>query len=106
MNNDLKLIEQRIDEQFQRKSRTMYWLEVVDDVYDQTYNFFMCHQKKGEPLRSVPLHSLTDHDLASLETIIAALQHYTQLTIHYFGFVGQEWPGSHRIIQKKRHGEE
>ncbi len=40
MNNDLKLIEERITMLFKRRSKTRYWLQVVDDPYDRTYNFF------------------------------------------------------------------
>lgn len=60
MPSDLKLITERIDHLFKRKMQTRYWLMVTDDVYDKTYNFFFNFQKKGQRLRSVPLHTVSN----------------------------------------------
>lgn len=106
MNNDLKLIEERITILFKRRSKTRYWLQVVDDPYDRTYNFFFNSQRKWERQKSVPLHTIAQHDLSYLETIIVALQSFTQLTIQYDGFTGQRWPSSFQLIQRKRHHDE
>lgn len=106
MPSDLKLITERIDHLFKRKMQTRYWLMVTDDVYDKTYNFFFNFQKKGQRLRSVPLHTVSNYDLGYLERLITGLRKHTQLTIEYVGFTGQRWPVSQRIIQRKKEADE
>lgn len=106
MNKDLKLIEERLSILFKRRSKTRYWLQVVDDPYDQTYNFFFNSQRKWQRQKSVPLHTVTDHNLEYLEKIMVDLQQFTRLTVQYDGFTGQRWPSSFRLIQRKKHRDE
>lgn len=106
MNEDLELLTSRIKIYFRRLHQTRYWLVIVDNHYDHIYNFFICQQKKKRPLRSIPLHSIENYDLEYLEQLVDALHQEIKLSIDYYGFVGQRWPSSNRIIQRKRHGEE
>ncbi len=50
--------------------------------------------------RSIPLHTIKDHTLENLESIINSIKEHTQLTIIYRGFAGQYWPSNYFLIQK------
>ncbi|MFC6181577.1 acetyl-CoA carboxylase [Lactiplantibacillus daowaiensis] len=106
MNKDVKVINDRLQPRFKRVSQTRYWLQVADDHYGQTYNFFFNYQRKWQRLKSIPLHTITTYDLAYLETVVSELQTLTKLTIDYVGFTDQVWPERQQLIQKKRHGYE
>ncbi|GEK28416.1 acetyl-CoA carboxylase [Furfurilactobacillus siliginis] len=106
MISDLQVITKRLDALFVRKRNVRYWLQVVDDPYDQTYNFFFDSRLKGHREKSVPLHTITHYDLAYLETVIISLKKHTQLSVLYEGFTGQHWPSNYNIIQKRRHWDE
>lgn len=103
MSNDLKIITSRIDLLFQRKPCTRYWLQIANDTYDQTFNFFFLSQKPYQRLHCTPIHSVTNYDLANLEQLIIGLSHECKLTIDFTQFSGQRWPQSQRLIQKRRH---
>ncbi|KRO15602.1 acetyl-CoA carboxylase [Lacticaseibacillus saniviri] len=100
MHNDLVLITSKIDTLFTRAMHTRYWLVVVDDHFDQQYNFFFHSLKKGHRERSIPLHSVTQYDLIYLERLLAALRQHTQLSIYFRNFEGQFWPSNHYLIQR------
>lgn len=103
MNNvDLDIVMSRLTLLFKREPQTLYWILIVNDPYDKTYNLFFNSQKSNEQLRSIPLHKLTNYDLYFLENFINALHQKTNLTIEYIGFTGQVWPQSQRTIQKRR----
>ncbi|WP_413627770.1 acetyl-CoA carboxylase [Fructilactobacillus vespulae] len=102
MNEDLKLITERLTKYFKRISRTHYWIEIANDPYDQHYNFFFNSQRVGQRLKSIPLHSLETYDLHYLELLLQKLRQKTQLTIKFVGFTGEKWPSSQRLIQRKR----
>ena len=106
MNRDQKLIQERLAILFKRKSKTRYWLQVVDDPYDHTFNFFFNSQRKWQRLKSVPLHSVTQYDLEYLEEIMTGLSAFTQLTVQYDGFTGKRWPSNFKMIQRKKHKDE
>lgn len=103
MNNDLKIITSRIDLLFTRKSKTRYWLQVANDTYDQTFNFFFLSQRPYQRLRCRPIHTVTNYDLGNLETLITDVNQAYKLTIDYTQFYGLRWPRSQRLIQKRRH---
>lgn len=102
MNSDLKIIMERIDELFKRISKTHYWIEIANDPYDQTYNFFFNSQRSRQRLKSIPLHSVKTYNLEYLEALIVAFKLKNQLTIKFVGFYGLKWPNSQKIIQRKR----
>lgn len=106
MNKDYRIITKRIDEGFERKSRTRYRIMIANDPYDKSYNFFLNAQHAGQRLKSTPLHTVDTYDLAYLEDLVTALQQFTKLTIEYVGFTGEVWPESNHIIQKKRMNDE
>ncbi|CAM3097077.1 acetyl-CoA carboxylase [Lactiplantibacillus plajomi] len=106
MTNDAKVICQRMDLLFKRLARTKYWLQVVNDHYDHSYNVFFNSQRKYERLKSVPLHTIATYDLSYLEKVLGDLRTHTQLTIEFEGFSGQLWPDSQRLIERvKNHYE-
>jgi len=106
MNSDFNLIIERIQIYFTRKSRTEYWLQVVNDKYDETYNFFINVQRKGERVHSIPLHTVEDYNLSYLEKLINKIMKKYQLSITYDGFVGLKWPEKQELIQKRKHLDE
>ncbi|MFC6177416.1 acetyl-CoA carboxylase [Companilactobacillus huachuanensis] len=106
MNKDLRIILERISQSFTRRRDTQYYLQVVNDCYDCTYNFFINIRPRGERLHSIPLHTVEDYRLSYLEKIIDRIMEKYQLSITYDGFVGQKWPVKQELIQKRRHKDE
>jgi len=106
MNEDYNLIIERIQINFTRQRRTEYWLQVVNDPYDQTYNFFINIQPKKQRIHSIPLHTVTKYDLIYLERLIDQISSVFQLSISYDGFTGLTWPVKQELIQKRRHRDE
>ncbi|AQW20649.1 acetyl-CoA carboxylase [Lentilactobacillus curieae] len=101
MNRDVKLILERINPLFKRISHTRYWIRIVNDHYDNQFNFFFHSQRAGMRERSIPLHSITNYQLEYLETVINEIQEHFNLSIYYSGFKGQRWPSNNRVIQWK-----
>ncbi|AVK62997.1 acetyl-CoA carboxylase [Lactobacillus sp. CBA3606] len=106
MTDDTRLINTRMQLLFKRLTATKYWLQIVNDPYDDEFNVFFNSQRKWERLKSVPLHSLHGRNLVHLELVVTELHHLTQLTIEYEGFAGIRWPKNHHLIQKVRHNYE
>ena len=98
--NDAKIINKRIDQNFKRLINTRYQINVVFNHYSKDFNFLMyvAHPKKRS--RSIPLHTVDTDDLVYLESLIKRIQAHTKLTITYTGFVGKKWPSDLRPIQK------
>lgn len=46
MPSDLKLISERLKRLFKPRIQTRYWLQVVNDRYDQCFNFFFNSQRQ------------------------------------------------------------
>lgn len=101
MNKDLEIIEGRIELLFKRVPGTLYHINVVNDRFDHTYNFFFQSQPQRQRIKSAPLHTYQEYDLSKLELLIKKLQEYTVLSIEYTGFTGHKWPSSGKIIQTK-----
>lgn len=99
---EAELIYSRIEPLFKRMSRTRYQINISNDSYDKTYNFFFESQHAGQRLKSTPLHSLDEYQLEFLEQVVDALKQHTQLTIQYVGFTGEVWPVKQTVIQKKK----
>lgn len=106
MNKDVKIILERIEEHFKRVPNTRYTVNVVNNVYDEQYNFFFVIQKRNERMKSVPLHLVNNYDLENLENIINEIKAVYKLSFDYTGFTGQRWPNSWQVIQKKRKPQE
>lgn len=93
-----ELILNRLKADFHPKLNHRYQIMVVDNVYDETYNFFLDIQHKHNRQRSIPLHSVTKYELGFLEQVIEQIKAETQLTIVYINFHEQRWPHSQHII--------
>lgn len=93
-----ELIIERLDKAFKPKLHHRYQLMVVDNVYDQTYNFFLDIWHQHNRRRSIPLHSVVTYELQFLEQVINQITANTNLTIVYINFHQQRWPLSQRII--------
>jgi len=106
MNEDVRIINDRLAAQFKPVSQSRYWLQIVDNHYGGYYNVFFNHQRKWQRLKSIPLHTIKHYDLAYLEAVLTELRQHTQLTFDYDGFTDQYWPTSQRLIQKRKHGYE
>jgi len=104
MNRDLDTIMSRAEILFKRSRNTRYWIMISNDPYDKCFNFFFNSQRKNERLRSVPLHTIREYNLAILEEIINQLRKQTNFSIEFVGFAGQKFPKSQRIIQRGREG--
>lgn len=100
------IIAERAAPLFTRKRNTLYWYSVVNDIYDQAYNFFFNIHPRGHRRRSIPLHTLPDYDLATLENVVTALRQSNHLTIEFVGFTGSYWPQAGTLIQKHKEAAE
>ncbi|MEE6666155.1 hypothetical protein PS423_01925 [Pediococcus acidilactici] len=92
MNVDAKVILERIESLFKRVPNTRYLINVVNDHFDQTYNFFFFIAKKKQRPHSIPLHSIKKYDLEYLEIVVNEIKKHYHLTLTYNGFSGQRWP--------------
>lgn len=106
MNNDLKVITERLDAGFERKRQVRYQVVIANDPYDKTYNFFLNYQHRERRLRSKPLHSVTNYRLTYLEQLIKDLRAHTKLSFEFVGFTGERWPSNQRLIQRGRWSDE
>lgn len=104
--NDFRIIISRIETYFIRRRDTEYYLQVVNDKYDETYNFFFNISPRGKRVHSIPLHTVEDYRLLYLEKLINKIFEKYQFSIKYDGFVGLRWPLSQELIQKRRHKDE
>ena len=103
---DMTVIMGRINILFKRKLQTFYRIEVVNDKFDHTYNFFFRTQPKNQRISSVPLHTIKNYDLTYLEKLINRIQKQTNLSIEYIGFENLKWPTTNQLIQKRARRDE
>ncbi|WP_283679183.1 acetyl-CoA carboxylase [Lentilactobacillus sp. Marseille-Q4993] len=101
MNRDVKILLERIQPLFKRMSQTRYWIRVVNDQFDEQYNFFFHSQHRGMREKSVPLHSIKNYRLEYLEKVISLFKENLNLSIYYAGFKGLRWPSTNKRIQWK-----
>ncbi|WP_057803424.1 hypothetical protein [Pediococcus stilesii] len=99
MNRDLDIIMRRIQILFKRMNQTLYRIEVVNDKFDEEFNFFFHIQPKNRRIKSVPLHAVKKYDLEYLEEIINLIKKQTNLSIEFIGFEDLHWQSNHRMIQ-------
>ncbi len=102
LNTDTKLILERANALFARHRNTHYWITVVNDIYDHQFNVFFNIVPRGKRHRSIPLHTLPQYDLGTLETVITDIRRELALTLEFVGFTGMIWPQSGRTIQYQR----
>ncbi|UIF28571.1 hypothetical protein KB236_08455 [Levilactobacillus brevis] len=93
------LIDARLAKLFTTQWHCQYRIDVVNDQYGQTFNFFMDIQRQHHRERSIPLHTLRTTDLAVLEQVIRELQQQTQLSLRFVNFGRVRWPVSQRWIR-------
>ncbi|MEE6673654.1 hypothetical protein ACWYVZ_02605 [Pediococcus acidilactici] len=90
MDQDAKVILQRIQRYFKKIPNTYYAINVVDDQFDDCYNFFfIVHKKSGRP-HSIPLRRVTPYKLESLKEVVREIRKVYQLTIKYTGFTTEQ----------------
>ena len=95
-----KLILERLQKDFLRKSRTIYQMLIVRDRFSLTFNFFLEIKPKNHREKSIPLHTIENYDLSYLEQIIRDLQKQPQITMQFRGFQELVWPESQNRISK------
>ncbi|MFD1319123.1 acetyl-CoA carboxylase [Loigolactobacillus zhaoyuanensis] len=94
-----KLIQQRIQRYFKPQTRQRYQIDVVNNIYGPTYNFFLNIQVPQQRERSLPLHRLQVYQLNYLENVITLLQNTTQLTFNFIDFKQLRWPDKQTLIR-------
>lgn len=92
------LIYRRLSALFTAQWHCQYRIDVVNDHYGQTFNFFMDIKREHHRERSIPLHTLRTTDLATLERVITELRQQTQLSFNFVSFGRTRWPLSQRWI--------
>ncbi len=86
MNKDVKIILERIHENFKRVPNTIYKINVVDDKFDKTYNFLFTlpREENGRTLSRCERLKITTWIICKKSSGIK--EHY-QLTFTYTGFI-------------------
>ncbi|MFZ2352299.1 acetyl-CoA carboxylase [Paucilactobacillus nenjiangensis] len=97
---DSEIILTRLKVLFKPKSQHRYHIDVVNNIYGKSYNFFfdVYHDKKRE--RSYPLHSIFNYKIEYLEQVLKLVKQETNLSMAFRGFEGQKWT-SGKLIQRK-----
>ncbi|MDD9323924.1 hypothetical protein [Pediococcus acidilactici] len=90
MNADARVILQRIQRYFKKIPNTYYAINIVDDRFDDCYNFFFVVHKKNSRPHSIPLRRVTPYDLESLKEVVREVRKVYQLTIKYTGFTTEQ----------------
>jgi hypothetical protein len=106
MNKDLEIIEGRASKLFKKLPQTIYRINIVNDKFDKTYNFFMEIMPRIKRIKSMPLHTVKNHDLEYLENLLIEFRKKTTLSFDFVGFQGMVWPSSGKKIQLKTKGNE
>ncbi|WP_054675588.1 hypothetical protein [Lacticaseibacillus sharpeae] len=101
-----QVIYARAQELFTKHRNTRYWLTVVNERYDQQFNFFFNIVPRGQRHKSIPLHTLERYSLPLLERTVAELRSVLPVTYEFVGFTGMTWPESGRVIQYRREFDE
>ena len=85
---------------FKRLPKTIYHILVVNDHYDDQFNFFFEIYRPHFRTHSYPLYSMSNQQLDKLETLLRLLreQEGLQINIDFRGFGNQRWPESQRRI--------
>ncbi|AUJ32079.1 MAG: acetyl-CoA carboxylase [Liquorilactobacillus nagelii] len=94
------LISQRITQHFHPHTKARYQILVVNNRFDQVFNFFFELQRSSQLPHSFPLHQVTYYDLAFLEKIIQLLQAEYGFTFTFRNFTGLFWPSTQQKISK------
>lgn len=93
------LIIGRLQQLFKPQSKRQYKLVVVNDMYDDGFNFFFDTKHSIKSERSVSLATIEGRDLEFLEKTIRLVKKETNLSIEYVEFDGERWPISQRAIR-------
>ncbi|MFT8606515.1 MAG: acetyl-CoA carboxylase [Liquorilactobacillus ghanensis] len=96
--NEARLISRRITQYFKPHIKARYQILVVNNKFDQTFNFFFELQQPPQLPHSFPLHRVTHYDLAYLEEIIKQLQSEYGFTFTFRNFTGLFWPNAQQAI--------
>lgn len=95
-----KVIQQRLALYFKPRTQHRYRLDIVNNIYGASYNFFLNIQAPYQRERSLPLHRLRVYQLAYLETVVHLLRQTTQLTFNFVDFTTQRWPQKQTLIKR------
>ena len=68
------IISERAFQNFEHHQHVWYRLLVVNDQYNQQYNFFLEWHYRGERCRSVPLHVVQHYELHYLKQVLINVQ--------------------------------
>ncbi len=86
-----QLIIQRIYDHFDHHFNVQYRILVVNDVFNQQYNWFLEWQRPGHRARSVPLHSLPATSSLFFQ-VVNLVKQSVGMTITYRGFDRKQLP--------------
>lgn len=99
---EAQYVLKQVNKYFKPGIRARYYILVVNDRFDHTFNFFFNVFKSRQFSRSIPLHRIKHYNLEYLEHIVKNLQKETQLTINFVLFENQRWPSTNKLISYRR----
>lgn len=86
-----KLILARLYDHFDHHLNVQYRILIVNDTFNQQYNWFLEWQRSGHRTRSVPLHSLPAIGV-SLPEVVRLVKQGVGMTVAYRGFAHHRLP--------------
>lgn len=80
-NKDLEIIEGRARILFKKLPQTIYRINIVNDKFDENYNFFMEIKPRNKRIKSMPLHTVNNYNLEYLENLLVELRKQIALSL-------------------------
>ncbi|GKT04038.1 acetyl-CoA carboxylase [Furfurilactobacillus entadae] len=106
MNKDVKSIMEGVNKLFTRAPGCQYHIQIANDKYDKTYNFFMLIMHKGRRTRSIPIYDVDHYELYYLEEVIKEIRKQTLLVFEFNAFGEAKWPSTMKRIEPRISKEE
>ena len=85
------VMEARIEHYFMPHIKARYQIQIVNDKFDNSFNFFFLYKKGAENTHSIPIRVIKDHDWIYFEQIVRELHHRVDFTLRFTGFQGEIW---------------
>lgn len=93
-------MEERIEHYFQPHVRARYQIQIVNNTFDRTFNFFFLYKRGEENTHSIPIKIVREYDWVYFEQIVRELQHRVNFTLRFTGFKDQIWQSNGERIPR------
>ena len=94
------VMEERINHYFKPHIRARYQIQIVNDKFDHSFNFFFLYKMGNENTRSIPIRVIKDCDWVYFEKIVRELHRRVNFTLRFTGFTGEIWQSNGKMIPR------